>query len=298
MEFSSISISAVVKNILIPPLSGKVHSVFNHAINIAFGSELIGITRRRYGNSPFNILVDIPDPLKFDSLWKQGDFVCAQKDHLVFSNHITINLKNCAIWDPDYPSTKKNSHLDKNILENFFDTLMLLPLKGIFWQKTKSYHQNKMPDLRVYTDSLMTACKKQDETTITTTLTRIIGSGNGLTPSGDDFLCGFVVTLLYAARLTEISCQLSKTIDCLITALDFQKQNTTWTSQMMLKAAVKGWIIEPAIQIISDIFEGSLPNVNSITKMWSIGHSSGADMIAGIYQALNLIYHDQNNTAH
>lgn len=124
-------------------------------------------------------------------------------------------------------------------------------------------------------------------------LCHLIGLGIGLTPSGDDFLCGFLAGLRLSdpaawhavlpekvSSADEKSVFLSLMGQHILHALD----RTNEISAAFLRCAVLGQFSAP-IHLLKD------PNVTveCIYQAFSgIGHSSGIDTLCGLYTALHL----------
>lgn len=284
MRFNAVSISHAAKELLQPSLIGAVHSVFSNAINIAFHAELIGIVKPNNGNAPFNLLLDCL--YCFHDLWKRNTFVTVYENQLFFSNKITIAFDKARLWDPDKALSLRSFHFTNEYLFYFKNQIEKLTPKGAFWPLSQD---RETSELLYMASLLINACKTHDKEILSETTGLIIGRGQGLTPSGDDFLCGWVVTLLCAEKNMKFTSQLSNTIEYLLLQIKYFLNNTTWPSQMMLKGAIKGWTIEPVLELIHDIFSGVSISLDKLSKIWTIGHSSGADMIAGIYHALCFI---------
>ncbi len=110
---------------------------------------------------------------------------------------------------------------------------------------------------------------------------KLIGVGEGLTPSGDDFNCGFAAALIYlkgigiADALLQIhQSELPKVWD-----------TTTTISREYLMYAHEGMFNEWVIRLFDYCFKGKdiVPTLNEIK---TIGHSSGSDFLTGLYFGL------------
>lgn len=104
-------------------------------------------------------------------------------------------------------------------------------------------------------------------------ITDLIGLGIGLTPSGDDFLCGVLAGLILLGRRdTEDFKHLSAEI-----ARNLTKTNAI--SAAFLRCAMDGQFSEALVTL------GSVPFSQSRQMFHAIGHSSGADTLCGLYFA-------------
>lgn len=105
----------------------------------------------------------------------------------------------------------------------------------------------------------------------------LIGYGPGLTPSGDDFIVGF---LAVDARVPFLS---KKIISILEDGI--KQKRTTDVSIAYLKAALVGEFSTAVVEVIHALGDETclFKALNVLSKT---GHSSGYDTIAGIYYAL------------
>jgi len=299
---NALSISEVVANLLLnhkKSIIGFVHSVFARTVNVNFVSCPVGITQFSNGNGPYNILLSPEHNLSFNHLLTQNTKVILYAGVLQFSDKIIVNLNNALLWNP--ASTKQKSVIiTQNILNHFIQIIVAnLPETMLFFAITDSYYQapgqistshvviNRVHQFRI-------AVQNHNNDMINTSIELLIGCGNGLTPLGDDFICGFLVTLLYAQKASTISTVLSSLINKISQNLARYYKKTTWASQIMISAAINGWMNEHTMEIITMIFSGQQIKQDNVLKVIGIGHTSGMAMLAGIYDALFIIYRDQN----
>jgi hypothetical protein len=129
------------------------------------------------------------------------------------------------------------------------------------------------------------ACVKNDDLEGTLKAGKsILGRGGGLTPSGDDWISGF---LLYYARTS----QMNPFMVCLgeaLTAMAFE--STTKISANRIEAACQGWSEELFLEIIDSLLVsgGEISNLK-LEHLLNFGHSSGVDTCVGIAAALRIV---------
>ena len=112
-----------------------------------------------------------------------------------------------------------------------------------------------------------------DSVKMADTLCRLIGLGIGLTPSGDDFLCGFLAGLRLSLSESDSFRQILEEKIC--SHLD----RTNEISAAFLHCAVLGQVSAPVHLLLN-------PEITAeqIYQAFSgIGHSSGIDTLCGIY---------------
>lgn len=114
-------------------------------------------------------------------------------------------------------------------------------------------------------------------------LCALVGLGIGLTPSGDDFLCGLLAGLLW--RWGE-NCPLHR---ALARRLAGGRMQTNLISAAFLDCALRGQFSEAVIRFFALSPAASPQELNTCREAFgAIGHSSGFDTLAGISYGLTL----------
>ena len=108
----------------------------------------------------------------------------------------------------------------------------------------------------------------------------LLGLGPGLTPSGDDVLCG-ALALLDALGERQAHGALARAIHQAPPGL------TSPLSLCILEAATAGHVGEPLHRMVASVLAGDIDT--TIATARAIGHSSGWDMLAGIAAALRVV---------
>jgi len=112
---------------------------------------------------------------------------------------------------------------------------------------------------------------------------RIRGLGYGLTPSGDDFLAGFLLGM-YAL---EMAAGLDLAADR--HAVREAARGANPFSEVMLRSAVEGRCFERAQRLIQALFEGAEADVvRHARRLFAVGASSGADLGVGLFFSLKV----------
>lgn len=114
-------------------------------------------------------------------------------------------------------------------------------------------------------------------------LKKLIGYGSGLTPSGDDFVCGFII----AARVWQDILLSGFPLHPFITGIQqIARQKTTSLSANLIACAAQGSADERVLNTLIWLHEGE-GNLNQIIKeLRSYGSSSGFDTLRGIIAAI------------
>lgn len=107
---------------------------------------------------------------------------------------------------------------------------------------------------------------------------RLLGRGAGLTPYGDDVLCGALVALHAAGH--PLAADWSA--DVLATPLETL---TTATSAGLLRLAAEGWCIDEAAAYLTSA-SGGIGLEEATAGLLAVGHSSGRGLIDGIHRVV------------
>jgi len=111
----------------------------------------------------------------------------------------------------------------------------------------------------------------------------LCGLGRGLTPSGDDFLAGFLLGLNGLELATGIDLREEHRRICshAVTANDF--------SRLLLRHASEGRCIAPVKSLVETLFDGQRDGMAVATRrLVAVGASSGADLGVGVAWAMRM----------
>lgn len=311
MSFFSITdTSDYMKGLLSHENCGIVHSVYRKTINLSIGGTLAALQAKGSPLSPISLITTLSseemESLKIkvgDSVNINGDFITIHKNSESYAlsgsdctkkNEITFSLENANIYNLNLTHTLKEKEtlllLYSNIRKSLADistggfeiifnhrvnadtSMMLIAAKKRIEHCTELYKEGKIYETG-------------------TELARLIGLGIGLTPSGDDFLCGVLAGLILTGQ-TE-----SNLGHSLKTAIAQHLNDTVDVSAAFLRCALEGQFSRAVNQLAT--FPDNLPSNNSsqtdiagiqtITDNFlAIGHSSGTDTLCGIMYALEL----------
>ena len=124
----------------------------------------------------------------------------------------------------------------------------------------------------------------------------LVGAGPGLTPSGDDVLCGVLLGLRLHARGSVALA------DLLWTAVQPRLTATTSLSAALLTEAAQGYAVAPVVRLTEALGgstaghiagpvrgPGATPVAEAVRAVLAIGHSSGADLLGGLAGCLDAL---------
>ena len=115
-------------------------------------------------------------------------------------------------------------------------------------------------------------CRSVEDATRT-----LLGIGFGLTPSGDDFILGSIAVMQLTGRSTE----------CLRPLI---AGYTNAFSRTMLMDGLDGYFPQPLLEVLHAMYSGKNQD-EKIFELERIGHTSGFDMVAGMYYTASNFLH-------
>jgi hypothetical protein len=111
---------------------------------------------------------------------------------------------------------------------------------------------------------------------------RIVGLGFGLTPSGDDFLAGFLGAAFCFANADAFRKEVFDSMRSVI-------HRTTLPSFFMLRAALGGFYSEPLAALLISLMTGKADDLDGAIKaLIALGATSGQDVLAGVLSYLQI----------
>jgi hypothetical protein len=131
---------------------------------------------------------------------------------------------------------------------------------------------------------------------VTSGVRGLVGAGGGLTPSGDDVLCGVLLTL--GAVDTPPARRASSSVRTSVAA---SLGTTTSLSAALLVAAGAGYAVPDVVRLVTIAVAGTADRSADVAlpellhRVLAIGHSSGRDLVSGVVGALRALdeSHDQ-----
>jgi Protein of unknown function (DUF2877) len=114
----------------------------------------------------------------------------------------------------------------------------------------------------------------------------LVGAGRGLTPSGDDALCG-VLLALASVEHPDATRALADLRACVLPALG----RTTSLSAALVVAAASGYAVPDVVRLVAllDPHADRTAYAATLERVLSMGHSSGRDLLSGVSGALRAL---------
>ena len=252
------------------------HSSCDHVLNFNQKEKVISVVDEKAGAGPLNILVDSIEPIKF----------------------LKITDKDILINDEKFPKAdiekydSKMSEVPASIfLEFFWEFIKIVKEKALpescaFLLDAKREENFKDSFGRNFVSQIKDGVNDFLQGNFETGVKKIRGLGFGLTPSGDDFLGGYLLGLSLVEKMTKKDFSSRKDI------IFKNALSKNLISNSFLFCYHKGRIDGKLRDLIKVINVGLLDLIEAKTvKLIAVGHSSGSDtltgMILGIYGGLN-----------
>ena len=115
----------------------------------------------------------------------------------------------------------------------------------------------------------------------------LVGAGAGLTPSGDDALCGVLLALRAVGGRVPSG---DDAAGAVAASVRRASAATTSLSASLLSAASEGYAVPEVVRLVDEVARGDTSAVTeALAPVLGIGHSSGADLVAGLAGALDAL---------
>lgn len=207
--------------------------------------------------------------------FQPGEEVGYEDHQIRFRSGWFINLKDAALWYP--PDVPETIHPSKENISDVYSLIIENSVKSLA-DLIPSILDNSVPlvsnEETRFTDLLTSEIPFDVKA-----LENLVGWGRGLTPSGDDFLCGI------ALALSRYS--IGNGAMVIPAGWQNQLQEMAWQKTTLISAAILKWaFMGQADKRIIDAFDEIMignGNPNNITNnLLSWGSSSGVDTFTGL----------------
>jgi hypothetical protein len=272
-SINALSLTSAINHWLANTCHPRILHIFDRACNlINEGGEVLSVVTPDIGNGPFNLVLE--DDLCISECLGLQSLITVSGNQLTLGD-LTINTDNAKLWSPR-PDWER-LHARKDDIANQLTKLPITKYQfcGLNTSLTTNVQDYSTTRLQSLISNLSSALATADISSALKITSHLAGLGAGLTPAGDDFIMG----AMYAARILhppEIASVLTQEIANTAAPL------TTSLSAAWLKSAGRG-----EAGILWHEFFNALVSSNTdavqlqITKLLSVGHTSGADALAG-----------------
>jgi hypothetical protein len=302
---------------------GVVHSVFDDACNLAAkknrskSSAIISLLSRRIGNIPHGIKLDTPKGFSFKDYLKSDDVIVCQRGIIRFRGScLSIDLREANRWDRRismFHADLKNPCIMTSWLRTCQRVMarayemtpealpFVLPLLGILNGEFGFKHglpariQKRVAGNSFLTElssvvekkvsALVETTKNMDIRRFVRILGDLIGLGPGLTPTGDDFITGFLAGLFCTSGNDPARLHLLKVLNYKSHAI-FNMTNEI--SRAFLSHAAQGRFCESVVCLVEHMSTSrSVLSLNkAIENVLNTGSTSGIATTTGLLVGL------------
>ena len=267
---------------------GKVTGITSKGIFLDSARRIFFLTKADY-KSPYNLqlpeLASMVDQIQVGDTWKVLD-ECI----LLIDGELRIDYRSATVWSPE-PLTviETDFQYQQQRMRYFVDQLYNLdPLKGwAFLVPGQPQNSLEAAIIRM-TSEFTSSYNKADLDGCLAASRPILGLGGGLTPSGDDWLTGFILLHARRSQALERKTVFQSSFDQEVVKLAYER--TTSISANRIEVACNGWAEELFIKVADSLFTLSV-NISEadLQTIVNFGHSSGVDTCMGIWAGLKTL---------
>lgn len=308
MQANYVSLDLIEKLEVDELTCGYISSVYPTLFTvITEENELIYFLNNKKYIAPMSVVLE--DLCSFEDLNLTPDTkVIFEKNNIIIDSHkIEIGLDSAETWDPKIELLLLDSS------EELIDQNLLIVEEGVFKHGKYEGFAPLIYNIGDYIDELKTISNikihnnlyssfisekiiefvfeivNDDWEHISETTSEFLGFGPGLTPSSDDFLCGFMISWIYMGEYYNLD--LEKIYDFNKTLLDDVVLDREEMSHNLLSHYSKGKTQKMIKQFINSMLyeTDSEEMCQSMREAISFGDISGTDIVCGIYLGTRII---------
>ncbi|MEJ5965347.1 DUF2877 domain-containing protein [Flavonifractor porci] len=274
---------------------GRVHSVFPHAVNLISEGRLYTVLSGAHMPAPCTAWADATDFRGLEI--SPGDRVQATGKTVTIDSRIVLDFCVGAMCDPCFQAVPWDR---ERVLAGLWELERHLPgyqnrsaaaaFYLAFFAGGEPSFDCVQRELALRMERLMQAFPHREA--VAFHARELIGAGIGLTPTGDDFLCGLLLAFLRAGWDGA-----DAFARCLSTGVSqaLETKTTTDISRQMLRFHLCGRAPRLYEQLVEDLLGGACPRIpEDILKLAAVGYSSGIDFACGAAGGLRLLLTQYN----
>ena len=262
---------------------GRVHSIYRRTINLSFDGQLLALQADHSPVSPISFITAL-DSVKMEELdISVGDQIIVSKNKLTIignSENYSFRYGQAEVFDTSFAPDLEYGEIT-TLRTTIAEVLSQVNTNGLDLVFNEKLSEDSPLAIQVAGKKIEVGKRLIHETDFkesVSELSRLIGLGSGLTPSGDDFLCGVLAGLQILKLDNHIFSSYLKT------AIKEHLQDTIDISAAFLACALDGQF-SLAVNSL-----GKNPSPEDMKEHFlAIGHSSGIDTLCGVYFALDTL---------
>ena len=298
--------------------SGVIHSIFHHACNVSLESDaLLTLVSSEKGNLSQGIRLGTPPKFTFLNQLRVGQpFACRGGILRISGSELSVDLRTASLWHIDLKGLRINIHQR--------DTAQAW---AVAWLELRKHRRGNAisamiaaipvtrknpetsPGIRTLVEravqtvpALIDATRNLQVDAAITAFTPLIGLGPGLTPSGDDFIVGYLAGLWSTAGSDSSRLRFMSSLGAWLSQA---AAGTNAISGAYIKSSVNGNVSEPIATLAQRFGQAkSMESVREATRTaLQVGNTSGTDGVLGLllgciaWTAPSLTYSVKNDSA-
>ncbi|MBE6468526.1 MAG: DUF2877 domain-containing protein [Coriobacteriaceae bacterium] len=282
--------------------TGSVHSVFRTSLNVEFDGLLLHIGSARAPLSCLGLTVDPEGASALVNLVDPGDRALVRNGILRLYGRgdvVEIDLISAPVRGTAVPMATVSPDEEMDILVCRELSELSLPARtGLPWDERASRSLAGLARLSAVCRSSWEAARTDAPAPRARidaayrgaggAIRHLLGRGLGLTPSGDDVLCGFGCGFCYLWRRAPLGCDGWKVYADMV--LEALPGKTTAVSEGYLRAMCEGFANEDYVDLLRSLDGGEVEKVpGHLERILEMGHTSGADSLLGFGAAFGYI---------
>jgi len=261
--------------------SGRVLTVSARACNLLVGGGVIALVTPEAGDGPLNVVV-AGDAGLFAAL--EAGAAAALTAERVIVGDLRVELAGAALWEPrpDWAALRARCAVIVQRLPLLRAALcaapagsflaLIEPATGALPAAIEATGRQALASLR--------AGWAGDEARLREGAAALAGLGGGLTPAGDDLLCGWMLGVWLAHPQPDLLCR---------AVVEESAARTTALSAALLRAAARGECSAAWQALLGALAGGSERDVvEAATAVLAHGATSGADGLSGLLAACGM----------
>jgi hypothetical protein len=251
---------------------GRVQSGFSAALNVEFGDELVTFAAPSTGALPNGVVLDRAADLHMPRgavVWSDG--------HAVRCMHLTIELDGAQLWSPVLGRSgpfRPLAEVRGPLVVALRRRAVMGGFSPLLWRIARSELPIVEPRGYSAIQEIMRAVSELDVDGMVAAARRLVGLGEGLTPSGDDFLIGFAAAL----RSADHPLQAKFATAC----HELARDRTTSVAEMFYRFAARGAFSARLHRLVSSLSDPAVDLTTELELALAWGASSGADCLLGV----------------
>jgi hypothetical protein len=277
--------------------SGVIQGVFPHACTVRLERDaFFTLVSSKKGNLPNGIRLETPPCFTFlDQLRVEQPVACRAGILRMSGSELSVDLRTATPWHVNLNALRVDLHQPAQaqawavawceLQRRWYGDGLSAMVETVFpldWNSVRSVINRILDERGEHAvQVLLEATGAFRLHHALNAITRLIGLGPGLTPSGDDFLVGYLAGL-WSTVGTDVS--RSRFLTAMGSCVTAAATTTNTTSSAYLQSAVRGNVAEPVASLAQQLAYGlDMEDVRAAAQVaLSVGHTSGTAGVLGL----------------